>query len=50
MNGVPLREGVARANSHLRYWRYRRAIGRPFPLSVALREWWARLLFECRRA
>lgn len=36
----------SRANSHLRYWRYRRAIGSPFQLRVALYQWYRRFIFE----
>jgi len=37
---------VRRANSHLRYWRYRRKINNPVSLLSALREWKIRFFFE----
>jgi hypothetical protein len=45
---TPALRALERANSHIRYWRYRKAIGNPFPLTTALREWWARLKFELK--
>jgi hypothetical protein len=39
-------ESIARANSHIRYWRYRRSIGNPFPLRVAITQWMRRFVFE----
>ena len=36
------------ANSHFRYWAYRRKIGNPFPLRVAVRQWFHRFAFEWR--
>jgi hypothetical protein len=46
--GVMLRymTAVRRANSHLRYWRYRRKINNPVSLLSALREWKIRFFFE----
>lgn len=37
------------ANSHIRYWRYRKKIGRPFPLRLVPGQWVRRFLFEAFR-
>jgi hypothetical protein len=42
--GIP--QAIARANSHIRYWRYRRSIGNPFPLRTAVAQWLRRFAFE----
>jgi hypothetical protein len=39
-------EAVARANSHLRYWKYRRDLGSPISISLAVRQWFRRMAFE----
>ena len=41
-----LSQCLARANSHLRYWAYRRSIGNPITLRSALRAWLKRFAFE----
>lgn len=43
---ISRRESISRANSHLRYWLYRRRIGRPISLFRALRDWVIRYRFE----
>lgn len=43
---ISRRESVSRANSHIRYWFYRRSIGNPIPLLQTLREWVRRYRFE----
>lgn len=45
---MTIRESIDRANSHLRYWAYRRQIGNPIPLRRALRDWFRRFVFELR--
>jgi hypothetical protein len=39
---------MSRANSHLRYWRYRRSIGKPISLLGSIGDWRRRFLFEWR--
>ena len=39
-------DAVKRANSHLRYWKYRRQQGNPIPLRLAMRQWCGRFAFE----
>lgn len=42
-------EAFDRANSHFRYWRYRRQIKRPgYSFATACRDWCARVIFELR--
>lgn len=40
------REAVSRANSHFRYWAYRRSIGNSISIMVPLRQWPRRFAFE----
>ena len=47
---MTIRESIGRANSHLRYWAYRRQIGRPISLLGAMRDWWSRFVFELKNA
>ena len=42
------RQALSRANSELHYWRYRRKIGSPVSLLVALCAWPRRYLFELK--
>ena len=44
--GNRLIEIISRANSHIRYWKYRKSIGNPFPLKVAIKSWVRRFIFE----
>ena len=37
---------VSRANSHIRYWRYRKSIGRPISLTQSVCNWYHRFVFE----
>lgn len=46
MGNVGLVEAIERANSHIRYWRYRRKISNPITLRQALSQWWRRLVAE----
>lgn len=39
-------QALERANSHWRYWAYRRSIGSPVSALGTLREWWTRFWFE----
>ena len=39
-------QAMRRANSHWRYWMYRRQIGNPVSALETFRQWWARLRFE----
>lgn len=43
---ISRRESVSRANSHIRYWFYRRSIGSPISFLQTLREWVRRYRFE----
>ena len=43
-----LSQCLSRANSHLRYWSYRRSIGRPIALRGAIKQWFLRFAFEWR--
>lgn len=43
---ISRRESISRANSHIRYWLYRRSIGNPISLLQTLREWLRRYRFE----
>ena len=46
MGQVGFFEAVGRANSHLRYWKYRRDSGSPISVWLAIRQWCLRLAFE----
>ena len=46
MGQVGFFSAVNRANSHLRYWKYRREIGNPISLTVALHQWIRQLAFQ----
>lgn len=46
MGNTGLPKAIERANSHIRYWRYRRRLGTPILLRVALSQWWRRLAHE----
>ena len=43
---MKLTQAISRANSHFRYWNYRKTIGKPFPLRFAVAQWFRRLAFE----
>lgn len=44
--GNKLIESIRRSNSHIRYWRYRKSIGNPFPFKIAIKSWFRRFVFE----
>ena len=46
MKTMKLTQAISRANSHFRYWIYRKTIGKPFPLRFAVTQWFRRLAFE----
>ena len=39
-------QSVERANSHIRYARYRKKIGDQIPLRTVARSWWRRFIYE----
>jgi hypothetical protein len=43
---MKLTQAISRANSHFRYWNYRKTIGNPFPLRIAVGQWFRRFAFE----
>ena len=45
---MSIAESFRRANSHLRYWRYRRQIGNPVPFWGTVRDWFDCFVFELR--
>lgn len=46
MGQVGFFEAIGRANSHLRYWKYRREAGSPIALATAMKQWVKRFAFE----
>ena len=46
MRNVRFSDAISRANSHFRYWKYRRDIGSPISLLLSVKQWIRRMKFE----
>lgn len=46
MRQVGFFEAIARANSHFRYWKCRRDLGRPVSIWMTAGQWLRRLAYE----